>query len=37
VTGAATILVDFKGDQSIIQTGNGSYKMSPVISIVSVQ
>lgn len=33
----ATIVIDFNGDLSISQTGNGSYKMAPVISIVSVQ
>jgi hypothetical protein len=31
-----TILLDFNGDQSINQLGNGTYQMSPVISIVSV-
>ena len=35
--GATTILVDFDGDRSIVQTGAGNYRMSPVISIVSVQ
>ena len=35
-TGATTILVDFDGDQSVTQQGNGSYSMSPVISVVSV-
>ena len=30
VTGTATILVDFNGDQSIIQIGNGSYKTALV-------
>ena len=35
-TGATTILVDFDGDQSIKQEGNGSYSMSPVIAVVSV-
>ena len=34
---AKTILIDFHGDQSIHETGNGTYRMSPVISIVSVQ
>jgi len=33
----AIMLLDFDGDKSVIQTGSGSYKMSPVISIVSVQ
>jgi uncharacterized protein DUF4382 len=35
-SGATTILVDFDGDQSIRQEGNGSYSMSPVIAVVSV-
>jgi hypothetical protein len=34
---ATTILLDFKGDESIKQTGAGSYTMTPVIAIVSVQ
>ena len=34
---AKTILIDFDGDRSIVETGNGSYRMTPVISIVSVQ
>ena len=32
-----TILLDFDGDKSIHQTGNGAYKMQPVIKVVSVQ
>jgi len=38
-TGATTsnILVDFDGNQSVVDTGNGIYRMTPVISIVSVQ
>jgi hypothetical protein len=32
-----TILLDFDGDKSIHQTGNGAYKMQPVIEVVSVQ
>ena len=38
-TGATTssILLDFDGDQSVKDTGNGMYMMTPVISIVSVQ
>jgi len=32
-----TILIDFDGDKSIHQTGNGAYKMQPVIKVVSVQ
>jgi hypothetical protein len=36
-TDATTILVDFDGDASIHETGNGRYVMQPVITIVSVQ
>jgi hypothetical protein len=32
-----TMLVDFDGDKSVRDTGNGRYMMSPVIGIVSVQ
>ncbi len=32
-----TMVLDFDGDQSVKDTGNGSYMMSPVISVVSVQ
>ena len=32
-----TILLDFNGDQSITDTGNGRYMMTPVINVVSVQ
>jgi hypothetical protein len=32
-----TILLDFDGDKSIRETGNGRFMMSPVIAIVSVQ
>lgn len=32
-----SILIDFDGDKSMREMGNGSYSMSPVISIVSVQ
>ena len=35
--GATTMLLDFDGDQSIHQTGNGRYMMRPVIGIASVQ
>lgn len=31
-----TILLDFDGDKSVIQQGNGTYQLTPVISIVSV-
>jgi len=36
-SGATTILVDFDGNQSIHIEGNGTYMMSPVIAVVSVQ
>ena len=32
-----SILLDFDGDKSVREMGNGSYAMSPVISIVTVQ
>ncbi len=35
--GTITMLIDFDGDKSINQTGNGAYMMQPVISVVSVQ
>src|SRR5215471_17742520 len=31
-----TMLLDFNGDQSVRQTGNGQYSMTPVIAVVSV-
>ena len=34
---ATTVLLDFDGDESIHQTGNGSYTMNPVVSVLSVQ
>jgi hypothetical protein len=34
---ASTIVLDFDGDKSIHQTGNGRFMMQPVIHIVSVQ
>jgi hypothetical protein len=39
VTGSTTttILLDFDGDKSVHQTGNGAYKMQPVIKVVSVR
>jgi hypothetical protein len=39
VVGSTTtsILLDFDGDKSVHQTGNGAYKMQPVIKVVSVQ
>lgn len=33
----ASILLDFDGDRSIHATGNGSFRMTPVIGIVSVE
>jgi hypothetical protein len=36
-SGTTTILLDFDGDKSVNQTGNGAYKMQPVIKVVSVQ
>ena len=36
-TKATTMLLDFDGDRSINQTGNGKYMMNPVVGIVSVQ
>lgn len=36
-TNATTILLDFDGDKSVKETGNGRYMMTPVITIVSVQ
>jgi hypothetical protein len=35
--GAMTMLLDFDGDKSVHETGNGRFMMQPVISIVSVQ
>ena len=35
--GATTILVDFDGESSFTQNGNGSYMMNPVVRIISVQ
>jgi hypothetical protein len=34
--GATSILLDFDGDRSINQMGNGGYRMTPVIGVVSV-
>ncbi|HLG59465.1 MAG TPA: DUF4382 domain-containing protein [Vicinamibacterales bacterium] len=36
-TGATTILIDFDGDKSVTETGNGKFRMTPVIGVVSVQ
>jgi hypothetical protein len=35
-SGATTMLLDFNGDQSIHDLGNGSFSMTPVITVVSV-
>jgi hypothetical protein len=35
--GATTILIDFDGESSFSQTGNGSYMINPVVRILSVQ
>jgi len=35
--GTTTMLLDFDGDRSIRETGNGRFMMSPVISVVSVK
>jgi hypothetical protein len=34
---AMTMVLDFDGDKSIKETGNGRYLMTPVIAIVSVE
>jgi len=36
-TAATTMLLDFDGDKSVHETGNGRYTMTPVIGVVSVQ
>jgi hypothetical protein len=36
-TSATTVLVDFDGDKSVHEMGNGRFRMTPVISIVSVR
>jgi hypothetical protein len=36
-TAVTTITLDFDGDQSVKETGNGTFLMTPVISVVSVQ
>jgi len=36
-SGATTITLDFDGDRSVRETGNGQFTMSPVITVVSVQ
>jgi hypothetical protein len=35
--GATTMLVDFDGGRSVIQTGNGQFRMAPVVGVVSVE
>ena len=35
--GSTSMLLDFDGDRSINQTGNGTYMMKPVITVVSAQ
>jgi hypothetical protein len=35
--GATTILIDFDGESSFTQNGNGAYMMNPVVRIISVQ
>jgi hypothetical protein len=32
-----TITLDFDGDQSVKETGNGTFQLAPVITVVSVQ
>lgn len=36
-SGTTTMLLDFDGDKSIRETGNGRYMMTPVIAVMSVQ
>jgi hypothetical protein len=36
-TSSTTIVLDFDGEQSLRHTGNGTYMMTPVIGVVSVQ
>jgi uncharacterized protein DUF4382 len=36
-SGATTMLIDFDGDRSVVETGNGRFRMTPVIGVVSVQ
>jgi hypothetical protein len=35
--GATTMLIDFDGDRSVNEMGNGRFRMTPVIGVVSVQ
>jgi hypothetical protein len=36
-SGATTMLIDFDGDRSVTETGNGRFRMTPVVAVVSVQ
>ena len=36
-SGATSMLIDFDGDWSVTETGNGRFRMTPVIGVVSVQ
>ncbi|MBI4265036.1 MAG: DUF4382 domain-containing protein [Acidobacteria bacterium] len=36
-SGTTTMLLDFDGDRSIRETGNGRYMMTPVIAVLSVE
>jgi hypothetical protein len=36
-TGATTVTLDFNGDGSVVQTGVGMYRMTPVITVKSVR
>jgi hypothetical protein len=36
-SGSTTMLLDFDGDRSIRETGNGRFMMTPVIAVTSVQ
>jgi hypothetical protein len=35
--GGITMLIDFDGDKSVTEMGNGRFRMTPVIGVVSVQ
>jgi hypothetical protein len=35
--GATKILLDFDGDRSVNAMGNGQYRMTPVITVLSVE
>jgi hypothetical protein len=36
-SGSTTMLIDFDGDRSVVELGNGGYRMTPVIGVLSVQ